>query len=285
MDAMILGMMAGDPRLRTLPAAARCVWLDLVQAMRAASVSVLRFGSVSLSRKEIAMLVANSESELEANLRPLLDRGLLVEEADGAIGAPMLVAAVARSEINRLNGLKGGATRRRQAEERRQGHMALPIAGGADGSAGAVAGSKPEANAVSVSPAIAKLSEAEKESSAKPCTPVGFDVMQRVGDQVLEIAGINPVSFTGHFGLVRTWMGLGADERLIVETVRTVMARGSARPAGIQYFDKAVREALAARAVPVSRYPGWAEDTEAWRAGGCVGPMPALADYAAEVAA
>jgi hypothetical protein len=61
----------------------------------------------------------------------------------------------------------------------------------------------------------------------------------------MEAAGFDPVRWTGHCGLVRTWMQAGASEALIVRVIRRVMERGTAQPSHFGYFDKAVRAELA----------------------------------------
>ena len=125
----VVEMLERDPRLRALPLAPRMLWFALVRAMQ--SLSVLRFGSAVPEAREIAMMVGISESELEANLQSILLRGLLEREHDGALSSPMLKGMIARSEVNRANGLRGGAARRAQAEARRMQHeLHLPIAGG-----------------------------------------------------------------------------------------------------------------------------------------------------------
>ena len=277
----VVEMLERDPRLRALPLAPRMLWFALVRAMQSLSVSVLRFGDAVPDAREIAMMVGIAESELEANLQPILARGLLEREADGALASPMLKGMIARSEINRANGLRGGATRRAQAEARRsQRELVLPIAGGQD-DAGQSGESEREANPP-VSVPLAKLKlESTGSSSAK--LAVSDDEFHRVGREALNAMGIDPAKSMATYGIVKQWLADGATAAVILATIQA-----KARP-GIKhlgYFTEAIRDAMAREvaadaATPSPRFVAWEQAVEVWRASGKVASIPLLEEFAA----
>ncbi|WP_234730120.1 hypothetical protein [Acidocella facilis] len=70
--------------------------------------SVFRMGNDPLSESDIAKLSSVTEAELKASLNHLASRGLISKESDGAFSFPGLSAVARRSEINKINGKKGG---------------------------------------------------------------------------------------------------------------------------------------------------------------------------------
>ena len=76
-----------DPRVRTLPLGARMAWLLTTRAFH--SVSTFRHGATV---RELAFRLCVSPLDLEAHLRPLIDRGLLRCDADGTITSTLLRA-------------------------------------------------------------------------------------------------------------------------------------------------------------------------------------------------
>ena len=86
------------------------------------------------------------------------------------------------------------------------------------------------------------------------------------------------------------WRDAGASPDLIREVASKVLQRPEPPPEGfrsLRYFEDAIRDELTARAQPAAvpalgkpEHPtqaagsrGWSAELEAWRQGGCVGPM------------
>lgn len=273
----ILEALERDPRLAYLPLAARMLWLVLVRRMQALGHSVLLFGSEIPNRREIAMMVAVPETELETHLAPLLARGLLMAREDGALECPLLAARLKRAETARINGLKGGRPRKdRSPPEQRT--LMMGIAGGADG-ADAKTQREPGAAAVG---SVAKLAKPSEEKAKQAELPADW---KRICDAAMEAAGFDPVRWQGHCGMVASWWRAGASEALILATIRRVMARTTKVPQHFGFFDAAMKEAMQAEGGAVQPVAGADPQREAkaaafnaeldrWVAGGCVGPMP-----------
>jgi hypothetical protein len=237
----ILEAFERDPRLACLPLAVRALWLVLVRRMQQLGQVGLVFGSEIPNQREIAMMVAVSETELETHLAPLLARGLLVRREDGALESPLLVARQKRAETARNNGLKGGRPRR-DGSPPRQREMVMAVPGGLSAPA-AETQAKPGGGTVG---SLAKLAEDSQEEAKPASLPADW---VRIGAAAMEAAGFDPARWGGHCGQVATWLKQGADEALILATIRRVMARGPAAPQHFGYFDRAMQEALGARSV------------------------------------
>jgi hypothetical protein len=264
----ILTMVDSHPALAGQPMAIRFLWLRLARMMHSAGISVLRFGSVALPTFEIALQLAISETELEANLEPLIARELLTRDEDGAIGCPMLARFALRSEINRINGLKGGRPPKRPGADG-QASMLLPITGG---------GTKAPV-------------ETERKPNARPARPAQLasyseSEIQLASDMKAE-AGIQGEPVPDEVRLVAKWLRLGATEEMLFDLAKKRRGVGAD---GLFYFSKAVTERLATEE-PMSatksgvelpaRNPLWAQAVEIWKAGGARGPVPQPQDYVA----
>jgi hypothetical protein len=276
----ILEAFTSDPKIYTLPLAARALWLVLTRRMQEMGLSVLMFGSEIPNPAGIALMVSVSETELETQMAPLLARGLLVRREDGALESPLLAGRVKRAETARINGLKGGRPRK-DGTPAGQRHMLLPNAGGLSaGSAETQA--KPGAGDVG---SVAKLSSLpeEKAQEAKPGA-VTHELVQRVGHAAAEAAGLDPARQAFHFGPVRQWLEAGADAALVLRVVGEVMARPNRPvPKGLGYFSAAVLAAIQARPAAEVALAGvaWVESAEdynarvdAWEATGSRGAPP-----------
>jgi hypothetical protein len=276
----ILEMMARDPRLRGLPLAARALWLELLLAMRSLGASALRFGSVVPDAREIALLVAISESELEANLEPILQRGLLERASDGALSSPLLAAAMHRSDVNRANGLKGGAVRKRKAEEARQRLLPLMSVASGGGASAASVESELEPNPQVGTSLSLSLETAEK---LKPKAVVSDTEFHRIGLAAFEAAGFDPVKSPANYGIVRQWLADGADEATILSVIGR-KAHGGVSHLG--YFTKAITAAVASRPQEIqplsAKSRAYDDAVHEWFANGMKGEMPHPSHFAAD---
>ena len=127
-----------DNRLRTLPMAAKMLWLSLMRlaASTPGCDGVLRFGFEFGFLTSVSLAVACAETEVETALASLERRGLVERVEDGtALRLPDAASAAKRSETARINGSKGGRPWKGEELEayrkRKQGNLMLPIAGGA----------------------------------------------------------------------------------------------------------------------------------------------------------
>ena len=292
-DCPILVVAETDARFRMLPMGCRWLWVALLRLAQANSVSVIRFGSRVPSFEQLAAMIATTQADLEAHLPALLEWGLLVREEDGALAAPFLRAAITRSEINRINGMKGGRPRKTPAPPQpaqREMLMPLPapqvIVRAEDGVSPHVETEKP--NLVSVSSSVSAAKLAIRESTSNSLAAVDRDEAKRVGRAAMSEAGL---SFDGrHAGIVGKWLAEGATEDLILSTIRAKMDRG-AKPSHLGYFGPAIREALASEvSLPASKVSQegeawraeWSRDIGLWQSSGPWGqrgPMPRLEDY------
>lgn len=278
--AAVLDAFERDPRLMALPLAARALWLMLVRRMQQLGASALVLGSDVPNPAEIAMMVAVSETELETHLAPLLARGLLVRREDGALACALLEAREKRAQTARINGMKGGRPRN-DGTPPRQRSMMLAVPGGQSGGA-AEPDAKPSAAGVG---SAAKLSSSfsEKELSKAELRARGEEA-HRIGMLAADAAGLDQVRGTWTTGVVADWLARGADEALILDVVREVMARPNApTPRGLGYFSPAVGARLAERPATPAAAPvdpclepadAYNARVEAWQRQGCFGPMP-----------
>ncbi|WP_211248724.1 hypothetical protein [Acidocella facilis] len=174
-------------------------------------VSVFRIGNEVLSEIDIAKLSAVTETELKANLPLLLQRGLISKESDGAISFPGLVALARRSEINKINGKKGG--RPKAGKELNQ-----------NASEPAKVGS------------IAKLSLSNNINiiTAKA------DVVENLTVEVLKETGLDRASAFAENTIGR-WLGLGYQPDKILQVIRD---RRPAKPVKrLAWWNEAMKQA------------------------------------------
>ncbi len=250
------------PQMRVASLAARGLFVSLIGCLRQLGLASLRFGSRVPTTTEVARMLSCAETELETYLAELFDLGVLVREADGAISCPALTAAFAAAQARRNNGLRGGRPRRgetaAEALRRRQGHLALPLTGGA-------AKPNPEDDKLKLKP----------ESQDKP-------ELEALVLEAEEAAGCGAEFRGRNLTMLRQWREAGANQALILAVIAERLPAARERVRGLSYFDQAVREALAAA-------PG-AEDDEydfaahqrallAWHEHGHVGPVPDIHDF------
>ena len=206
---------------------------------------------------------------------------MLALDADGALSCPLIGETSARSEINRINGLKGAAARKAQAAQRRQGYVLMAVEGG---SGEAIRESKPKANQeIASDTAIANSLEAKASKQAaggqaqEGVHAQSAEVM-RIGTAAAEAAGFDLARWKGSFGVVAEWLKAGATETTILETIRA-----KARPdvLSLRYFTQAILEAQSRGGVVARTQAGAAFDAAlaAWESNGRIGNIPRLADF------
>ncbi len=283
----IASALMSDPLLITLSYASQILWFRLATHLqRMASeggVPALRFCSdicsANLQANALAKLAAMEVSEIEGALVPLLDQGLLVRGADGAIACPLVSRTSARSEINRINAMAGVEKRRRA---RTEGQMEMPMVGVVGGSDLQSAGKSLSKPAATASPARVEAKLKLDSESAKLKLGVSEELYRETAHAAFLAAGFDPARSTVTTGIVRQWFAWGATPDTILSVIGTIMARG-AQPEHLGYFSKAIREAVD-RAVPEDdsrARKSRAIDFQVgeWIRNGRVGPMPRMEDF------
>ena len=235
-----------DTQLRTLPLAAKMLWLQLARlaASTPGFTGVLQFGSDFGFLTSVAMSVTCAETEVEPNLAALERRGLVRRGEDGtSLILSQVEPTSARAEAARINGLQGG--RRRKGEtlderrERRQRELMLPIAGGAAETQAEPKGETSRTRGTSTS-------TYESIDSGTVGTAREEADWVSLGHEVAAACGFEPRAGIKGFEPVRVWLRAGADPELILRVVRDRMDR---RPpphvSNLHYFTKAIEEAIA----------------------------------------
>jgi hypothetical protein len=93
--------------------------------------------------------------------------------------------------------------------------------------------------------------EPEPKIEAKASSAETPDAMLGCVGEIARAAGVPTVDqgrIAEQRALVKSWLDAGADESLILATVRTTLARAKSPPNFLRYFDAAVREAITAKA-------------------------------------
>ncbi|MDE1907413.1 MAG: hypothetical protein KGH75_13295 [Rhodospirillales bacterium] len=179
----------------------------------------------------------------------------------------MLMQATTRSEINKINGSKGGRPRK-DGQPPGQRHLLLPIDGGV--------AMKTEKTKLETEPGEIGSSINNKDNKES------FDLM-KTGSAVLDAAGIDPVRWMGNYQPVANWLRLGATPEMIVEVVVEVMARSPKKPEEIHslgYFEAAVKQRIAQQPQKKPDYEkAWQRAYDDWEITGRIGPAPRVADF------
>lgn len=267
-----------EARMITLPLGTQMLWLKMARLLLRDGISVFRFGSTVLGLNGLARLLSlpetETETELKTKITELCERGLLALEADGAISCPMLAQAITRSEINRINGSKGGRPRK-DGQPPGQRTMLLPINGGAQVE---TEKTKPET----------QPGESAAHTTINDKKVVSDSEYHDVGQAVLDAVGIDPAKSFLHYGPVRGWLADGATKDLILDTVRGIMARPdmtAERVKSLKFFTSAIVEAVAKMPPKKALWEKkWEDDYRIWELTRR-GEAPRAADYRQKYAA
>lgn len=261
-----------DPRVVTMAPAAQTVWIRIVTAMQNSGISVLKFGSDIMNQTGIALFIQVAETELETHLQTILDRGLLSRDSDGSLVCPMLVAATSRSEINKINGSKGGRPRK-DGSPPAQRSLILPIDGGATETKKTETLTKPATEAAETPTYLLTKSSNEVKVSS-----VSDTEFHEIGRAALGQAGFDPARSMATYGIVRQWLADGADREMILDVIA---AKTKPSVTTLNYFNAAIREAIAAK--PPEKQPWQREYDKAmavWDvAGRGFSPMPRIEQF------
>lgn len=270
---LLLDVLTSSPRLRTLPLAARMLWLELGRAALAMDDRRIPFGSAS----RVSLWVSAPEPEVETQMETLLSEGLLVRDGDG-LRLPLLDEAgdSPRAKASRINGSKGGRPPKRREPERAQREMMLPIQGGA------AAAEETQGNPSAV-PSCAREGEAKKKNSSSPS--FSSSALREAREAASQEAKAVASELARLFGIgysqpeiAQEWMDAGWSAELI-RRVGVAFAQQEGRPAvtSIRYLERQIAQQSAAEAPMPQASPEDAAFLAAmadWQAGGCLGPRP-----------
>lgn len=263
----LLAMLDDDARLRSLPLAARMLWLTLARY-------AARFDDVRIpfsGTQRVSLLVSAPETEVETQLETLVSEGLLIRDGAG-LRIPLLDAGSAKAAAARANGAKGGRpTNAMKAERERmaraQGNLPLPIQGGA------AAAPETHGNPRAKTP----LTRANKESiSSIPSSPSSFSAHE-VGGLARELATMFALRFS-QVGIVEGWLAQGATPAIVRQVAKAFNEMPN-RPVitSIRYLERDVLAQAEACAPMPAGSPAdiaYLADVKAWTDGGCLGPAP-----------
>jgi hypothetical protein len=235
--ARLLAAIQSDPRLRTLPLAARMLFMLLGEAMLAAGTP----GELPFSgTQRVSLLVSAPETEVETQIETLIGEGLLQRDGDRLL-APLLAAPPQRTRSAQENGRLGGRPRRgetaAEARDRRsQGHLVLPITGGAE---------TQETQAAKPASMIIRESSISSSVSEPRAKPEAMEGILALAEELAALAGMDPAKATWSAREVQGWLAAGASPALCREVVADVMSRAKQVPGTLAYFTRALHAALA----------------------------------------
>jgi len=249
--------------VRALPLATRAVLVDVLRQIAASPVpGVLRF--LRPVTESVAAWLSISETEAETELTKLVELGFVVVGEDGkSLTSPRIKAASDRSEINRINGMKGGRPLKARVPGQRE--IMLPIEGGKT--------EITETGAASVSPPSSSLEDqASEKEEARAWVSLGQDLAQ--------VIGLDPAKGFVDCRPVQAWLAMGLEEAQIRAVVAEVAARGK-RITGLAYFTPAMRDLAhevraSAPKAPPAHVAAFHAAFDRWLANGRKGPAPEL---------
>lgn len=269
-----------DPRMRTLPLAARGFVLMLAHAMqRLPNPAVLAWGDMIPGAAEIALMVSASETEVETHLKTLRETGLITQSETGAVQFSGTVSPQARPRRGVGGRPKSGESREDYSRRQREMRLFSAMPGGR----------APAAPDVAKTPAEtpARVSLAADSSVGEKEAKLAAGNVGELAAQLADLAGLDPAHAVSDAGVVKGWLAQGATAALLIGVVERVAARPKYQiPEHLGYFRGAVadalREAAAARVTGARPADGalqaakrqWMADVERWREQGCYGDAP-----------
>jgi len=293
----IFNIACQDPRMMRVTPAARGLWMMLMHLWAdLPEPGVFAIAGKPGKTQEISWQVRMPETEVETCLENLKNLGFATQRDDGAWVLVDLVDLVGMADAavsaSAQNGKKGGRPRKNetaaQAHARRNGGIQqriLPLVS-------VIEGEKPgnlEKPKLETQPHARVASSdliSKTDTKAKLAAAPETQSITRLGQQVADIAGLDPAKGFYTFQPVEAWLAAGATEGLILATITAVASRANYRaPGSLGYFTKAINDALErAKAqetknssAPSAVDPEWSAyfaSYRKWTEGGCWGPEP-----------
>lgn len=226
LEALLMGL----PLFRVAPAGAKWLMFALVKELaKPANAGAIPFSDAG----RVSLLVSVSVSEVETYLAILLETGLLVQDAGGALTCPALEGLLARTSRAAENGRKGGRPRRGESAEeamrRRQGHLMLPVE---------AKPTKPTAESSRAALTTLESNPSISQSDARE--------LYALTARLAQLAGMDPARGGYNGAPIRGWLAKGATPELLEEVVERVAGRSRNPITSFQYFARAVDEAMEA---------------------------------------
>lgn len=249
----LLAAVHDDPRLRTLPLGARMLFVLVAEsAARSPVCGVLPFSET----RRVSLLVSAPETEVETHLQTLRAEGLITAGPDGGLAVPLLAEGASRAEAARRNGAAGGRPRKGESREdylrRRQASMLLPLPAAAPPSeTQETEPGKPVARATTTT--TCKSIQVSEVGSSPPPARDAAPGWVSLGEEVAELAGLDPARGGYDFRPVQGWLEAGASPDAIRAAVGRVAGRpgyAGVRVTSLRYFDRAVQEERGRQAAP-----------------------------------
>lgn len=250
----LLRRAADDMGFHALPDYVQLIWFRLLASANSAVVpGILRFfPSVSVG---VSRLLTQPETQVETALQTLQQLGLIELDPGGAeVALPGARAAAGRAEAARINGKGGGRPRKGETKEeanlRRQGHLPLPIQGGADGNPKTQQEPIMDSSRASSSSSSDSIKGKEEGISNPPrATRPAWSVL---GEELAEVALFDKARGFHDHRLIQAWLAEGATPEMIREVVTTVASRpayvakqaSSKRAISWTYFNPMMRDAI-----------------------------------------
>ena len=236
----LVAAVEGDPRLRTLPLAARMLFLLVAEAAARSPVpGLLPFREP----RRVSLLVSAPETETETQLETLRREGLIRDEGEG-IGVPLLLDAPPKAEVARRNGAAGGRPRKGEtaeaARERRQREMLLPMPAAPAAKPSETQAAKPVSVTTTTSQVSSQSEAQEGKGSAREAPEWAV-----LGAEVAELARLDGARGGFDYRPVQAWLAEGVTP----DQVRAAVLRAASRPTysadrvrSLGYFAKAVAD-------------------------------------------
>jgi hypothetical protein len=267
----LLAYVKDDPRLRTLPMAARMLWVLLAEAMARPGFD----GSLPFSdSRRVSLLVSEAQTEVETHLETLIGEGLILREGDSLV-CPVLREAAARTIAARRNGAAGGRPRKGETLEearlrRSQGEMLMPLP-------------KPRETQSWETPSAGVSPRTTTTSTEETTTQSG--AWQKLAQDAIRVAGLQLKR--PDWTVAQAWLATGLTADAILAMIGDMAARASfdaAKVTSLRYFTPAIlRQAGGTEAADpsgISLRPHGdsplALAIRAWEERGHQGPCPTL---------
>jgi hypothetical protein len=279
-ESRLLDLMETDPRAAAIPPDAAFVWLRLGRLIAHFNgLDTFRFGPGIRSVTELADWFRLSVTELETTIEILVRMGALIALEGEGYAFPDWTGIASRKAITaRENGQKHRPRTRSEAlESPVPGQRRLPLMAAIPGGRASVT------NATSSEENL----ESRKEEEVAPTTSVteAIALAQELGRMV----GLSEAQTRRSVGHVEVWLRRGATADMVREVIGRVLQRRKLPTiTGLGYFGPAIEDALLVQPKPAVVFVAkpesdpfeeagrraWSAELEAWRLGGCVGPMP-----------
>jgi hypothetical protein len=280
-ESRLLDLMETDPRAAAIPPDAAFVWLRLGRLIaHFGGLNAFRFGPGLRSVAELAAWFRISVTELETTIETLVRMGALITLDGEGYAFPDWTGIASRKAITaRENGQKHRPRAKAEVPEPPvPGQRRLPLVAAIPGGRGSVT------HATSSSEEDLESRREEEVASTTSVTEA-----EALAQELGRMVGLSEAQTRRSVGHVEVWLRRGATADMVREVIGCVLQRRKLPTiTGLSYFGPAIEDALLAKPKPAVVFVAkpeadplgeagrraWSAELEAWRLGGCVGPMP-----------